>query len=167
VKYFEKKKVDVPQSRSEKLLDGIGYSIFLGSILTLVFLWTSLPDQVPGHYNFAGQVTRWDSKGALLIIPFLGLLNGLVMQGLERFPEIYRYPERYNEENAPQFVLTTRQMMNRVKNILLVFFGLSIFQDLSLSLDWGFRLGAWDFPLLMLALALIFIIGFRSLKRIR
>lgn len=167
MKYFEKEKIHIPRQRDEIIFDFLGYGTFVFSLLLLALLWTELPDRVPGHYNFAGEVTRWDSKGAILIMPLLGIINGVLFTALERFPEIQHFPERYNKENAPAFLLNSRRMMNRVKNILLFFFALLTINNLSVSLDWGFQLGYWDFPLLILALGLVFWIGLRKMREIK
>lgn len=51
--------------------------VLLSSLLVFaaVWVWFGLyaPDVVPGHFDAAGQVDRWDSKGALLAI--LGVLG--------------------------------------------------------------------------------------------
>lgn len=44
-----------------------------------------LPDQIPAHYDFDGQVTRWGSKYEALIFPAMTLLLGLIMLALTRF----------------------------------------------------------------------------------
>lgn len=52
-----------------------------GVLIALHFL----PDQIPAHYDFDGQVTRWGSKYEALIFPAMTLLLGLVMLALARF----------------------------------------------------------------------------------
>ena len=37
----------------------------------LFFIWHSLPDEVPIHWNMHGKMDRYGSKEELLIIPFL------------------------------------------------------------------------------------------------
>lgn len=37
-----------------------------------------LPDQIPVHYDFDGQVTRWGSKYEALIFPAMTLLLALL-----------------------------------------------------------------------------------------
>lgn len=37
----------------------------------LLYVWNKLPDQVPLHWNAAGEVDRWGDKIELWIIPFL------------------------------------------------------------------------------------------------
>lgn len=44
-----------------------------------------LPEQIPAHYGFDGQVTRWGSKYETLIFPAMAVLLGLIMLGLAKF----------------------------------------------------------------------------------
>ena len=46
---------------------------FLPLILILL-VFSHLPNQIPAHYNFAGEVTRYGSKYELFIFPLLALL---------------------------------------------------------------------------------------------
>lgn len=36
----------------------------------LAYIWNDLPEQVPMHWNFAGEIDRYGSKSGLLILPF-------------------------------------------------------------------------------------------------
>ncbi|MGL5616510.1 MAG: SdpI family protein [Sarcina sp.] len=49
------------------------FFMFLPLIITLISL-NYLPDLIPAHYGFNGEVTRWGSKYESLIIPILGAI---------------------------------------------------------------------------------------------
>ena len=44
-----------------------------------------LPEQIPAHYGFDGQVTRWGSKYETLIFPAMTVLLGAIMLALAKF----------------------------------------------------------------------------------
>lgn len=44
-----------------------------------------LPDRIPAHYGFDGQVTRWGSKYETLIFPAMAILLGFIMLALTKF----------------------------------------------------------------------------------
>lgn len=51
-------------------------------VLTIVgsmFLVMNMPDIVPAHYNFSGQVDRMGSKYELLMLPLIGIIMGVIM----------------------------------------------------------------------------------------
>lgn len=53
-------------------------------VATLAIL-PHLPEQIPAHYGFDGQVDRWGSKYEALIFPVLALVTGLLLLGIARF----------------------------------------------------------------------------------
>ena len=52
--------------------------MFLPLIITLLAL-PFLPETIPAHYNFAGEVDRWGSKYETLIFPATTILMGIFM----------------------------------------------------------------------------------------
>ncbi len=52
--------------------------MFLPLVITLMAL-PFLPESIPAHYNFAGEVDRWGSKYETLIFPFVTVAMGLFM----------------------------------------------------------------------------------------
>ena len=52
------------------------FFIFLPLVIHLVSL-NYLPNSVPMHYGFNGEVDRWGSKFEMLIVPILGIIGGM------------------------------------------------------------------------------------------
>jgi uncharacterized membrane protein len=71
--------------------------MFLPLAVVLVAL-QFLPEQVPAHYNFNNQVTRWGSKYETLIFPVVTILFGYFMLGMAKLSS--RQEENgHNNEN--------------------------------------------------------------------
>lgn len=143
-------KIKIQRTISEWIGDTIGYSFFLGSIIFLIIIWGRLPEEVPGHYNAAGVVDRWGTKWELLILPGIGAFTLLLMQTLEKFPEVHNYPQRLNESNAKQFYLNSRKMINQLKNVCLVVFALIQFETISIALGWKSGIGKLFLPIIVI-----------------
>src|SRR5690554_3498 len=126
VNTWEKPKIKIEKTMSEKIWDIIGYSSFIGSIIFLVYAWGKLPEEIPAHFNLAGEVNRWGSKYEILILPIIGGFTFLFMQVLEKFPQVHNYPKRFNESNAEEFYLNSRKLLNVVKNMTLIIFAFII-----------------------------------------
>ena len=60
------------------------FLIFLPLVATLIAL-TYLPEQIPAHYGFNNQVTRWGSKYETLLLPIITVIFGFFMLGLARY----------------------------------------------------------------------------------
>lgn len=58
--------------------------MFLPLAVTLVAL-QYLPDQIPAHYDFNQQVTRWGSKYETLIFPVIIVVFGIIMLVVTKF----------------------------------------------------------------------------------
>ncbi|MCJ7841041.1 DUF1648 domain-containing protein [Lederbergia sp. NSJ-179] len=71
---------------------------------------------MPAHYNAAGVVDRWGSKGKMLIPPIIGIMMWIGMTILERYPHIYNYMVPITKENAPAQFVNARLMINVLKN---------------------------------------------------
>ncbi len=57
--------------------------MFLPLIAVLIAL-QFLPEQIPAHYNFNNQVTRWGSKYETFIFPVITVLFGYFMLGMAK-----------------------------------------------------------------------------------
>ncbi|MDR0778646.1 MAG: DUF1648 domain-containing protein [Methanomassiliicoccaceae archaeon] len=53
-------------------------------LITLVAL-QFLPDQIPAHYNSAGEVDRWGSKYESLFLPIMAVAMGLFLIWMTKF----------------------------------------------------------------------------------
>lgn len=69
--------------RRRRLCSGGALLLLALAALFLLLAWPGLPRQVPGHYNGAGEITRWGSRAELWVLPCLGLLVFLLLSGVE------------------------------------------------------------------------------------
>ncbi|WP_246943627.1 DUF1648 domain-containing protein [Bacillus pinisoli] len=164
---WDRPKLTIPKTKGEWIWDVIGYFSFIGSIVLLVTVWHQLPEQVPAHYNGAGEVDRWGSKWELLILPGIGMFMLLLMQTLEAFPETHNYPSRFNPSNARQFYLQSRKVLNQVKNICLLLFSIILLESISGALGWGLGLSKFFLPLTILGTGIPIVIGILKFRKIK
>ena len=58
----------------EILFNVITLVAFIGTTVYLISSWAIIPAEIPAHYNSAGEVDCWSSKGEILILPITALL---------------------------------------------------------------------------------------------
>lgn len=145
--YTDRPKLQLPKTKIEWVFDCIGISLYLAALVYLLVSWGSLPEQVPGHYNIAGEVDRWGSKYEILTLPIVGAFVGVTTFFIEKKPHIHNYPARLNEANARAFYLNSRQLMNAVKNSCLVLFAVLTVQTVRIALGDAQSIGGWFMPL--------------------
>lgn len=168
--FWQRPKLDIPKTKGEKIWDLFGYSIYFGTIIFIILVWGSLPDKVPAHFNFAGEVDRWGSKWELIIFPFIGVFLLLFMQFIEKVPETYNYPKRFNESNAAQFYLQSRKMMNQLKNIMLIIFALITIESILIAkFSWTStgKFGYWQIIAILLGVGIPIVKGVIDQKKIK
>ncbi len=66
----------------------------IAEIIALPFL----PEQIPAHYGFDGQVTRWGSKYESLIFPILTILFGIFMLVMTKIAAKQEEADKNNEK---------------------------------------------------------------------
>lgn len=152
-------RLEVPKTRIEKILNMIGYGVYILVIIFLLIKLFQLPDEIPAHFNMSGEVTRWGSKYELLILPIIGTFTILITEFFEKHPEFHNYPSRINEDNAEQFYLNSRRMLNQMKNIMSLMFAFIIIEMILVSEGEDKGFGMWPMFLLLIALFIPLIIG--------
>src|SRR5699024_10452835 len=99
-KSWSRPKLKIAKTKGEWAWDIIGYLFYIGSIIFLIMIWSKLPEEVPAHYNAAGEVNRWRSKWELFCVPWIGLFMIILMELFEKHHEMHNYTKRFNESNA-------------------------------------------------------------------
>ena len=136
------------------------FVLLIGHVVYLIAVWGSLPDQIPGHFDFAGNVTRYDPKGTLLIMPILNWVMFLGMSLVERFPNLWNTGVKVTRENKVRVYRILLNMIVTTKlSVVVVFLIISINQTL------GGSLPGWLMPA-ALSLVLVPLIFF-TVKLIR
>lgn len=163
---WKRPKIKILKTKSEWIWDIIGYTFYLCSLIFLIFNLNGLPDEVPAHYNGLGEVDRWGSKMELFILPIVGAFIALLMQLLEKFPESHNYPERLSKENAKEFYLISRKLVNQLKNICLIILALILIESVSIALGMGNGFGVWFLPIAILSPLIPIVLGIIKQKKI-
>lgn len=166
--FFDRPKIKIETTKSEWIWNFIGYSFFITALVFLAITWSKIPDEIPIHFNEFGFVTRVGTKGAYFMMTVIaGVFLPMLMQILERFPEMYIYPKRFNDSNAREFYLVSRKMTYQFKNIVLLIFSYHIMNNISIALDWKSNLDAFFLPISVIAISVPVIIAIVKYHKIK
>lgn len=141
-------KLELKITPLELILNSIGMIIFIGSLIYLISVWTTLPGEVPAHYNGVGEVDRWGSKWEMIILPITGGIMWIGMTVLERYPHVYNYTN-ITKENVRVQYLNGRMMINVLKNLIVVIFAYLTWKDVQIALGHQDSLGVWFLPVFL------------------
>lgn len=127
--------------------------------------YSTLPDQVPIHFNFKGEADNYSGKGSIIALPIISFLSSALLIYLTKFPHNYNYPIKITKENALREYTYSKQM---ILQLAVVIAGVFLFvTNMILSKANGFPnpLGQWSTAIIVLAtLAPIFIYMLRRSK---
>lgn len=87
-------------TRTEVILEGVCIFLILSSWYYLNRIWSSLPDQIPMHFNAAGRADAWGGKESLLMLPVLTVVLYIILTVTGIFVEYGNTPVRITAENA-------------------------------------------------------------------
>lgn len=73
------------------------YSLMFFPLVMVLVALPFLPVQIPAHYDFNNQVTRWGSKYEALIFPALTIFFGFFMLGMARYAAKHEESGKNNE----------------------------------------------------------------------
>lgn len=138
----ERPKLNLKITPWEWIFNLITLLFFVGSVIYLIMIWPSLPNEVPAHYNAAGEVDRWGEKWEMSILSIVGagLWTGITI--LEKYPHLYNYLN-LTKDNVRSQYLNARQMLNVIKNIITLFLAYITWKAVQVALGYDESLGSW------------------------
>ena len=94
----------------------------VGVAAYLFFAWRTIPDQVPTHYNAAGEIDRWGDKSELIVLPIVSWLMYGLMTLVEQFPQVWNTGVFITENNRDAVYRLLKNMMAMVKMFVMILF---------------------------------------------
>ena len=108
------------------IMNIIGVLALLGSTLFVIIMWSQIPDQIPTHYNFAGEADGYGGKGALIFMMVLAWFMFILITVLMRFPNTWNMPVKVTAENKARLYSITRAMLEIVKMLTSLLFAVML-----------------------------------------
>lgn len=145
-------KLDLTPEPFDLLLDRLGLIVTVTYSLMVLISISSLPEQVPQHFNLSGEVTATGSRYLLLMLPLFGSMTFMMMYFLNKAPHTFNYTVPITEENAEHEYRKATRMMRWVNLICALIFGLVSFSVISTGLGLSTGLNSLVMTLLMVSL---------------
>ncbi len=108
------------------IMNIIGALALLGSTLFVIIMWSQIPDQIPTHYNFAGEADDYGGKGSLIFMMVLAWFMFILITVLMRFPNTWNMPVKVTAENKARLYSITRAMLEVVKMLTSLLFAVML-----------------------------------------
>ena len=97
------------------IMTAIGAVALLFATVFLLISWPNIPNEIPLHYNFAGEVTNYGGKGSIWVLLTAAWVAFIAMTVVVRFPNAWNMPVEVTEENCERLYSITRGFLEAVK----------------------------------------------------
>lgn len=152
------------RSKSRLAFDVVAIAVFAAGLLYVFLQWSTLPSEIPTHYNLAGVPDGWGDKWTVFLPLTIGFMMWIVVSLVEKHPHTHNYIG-LTEENRPRLYKNSQLLANLVKNEVLIFLTYVTIGSIRLAKGKESVLGAWEMPLFLLVLfgtiAFLFVRGLR------
>lgn len=120
-------------------LEACSLAVLFGMAALLLSCWPNLPEQVPAHFNAAGEIDRWGGKQELLLLPAAGVMLWLLLTAVGLFPKAWNLPVEVTEQNRKKAYRRIRTLLTTLKlEVMVLFFAIEYFSVLLLPLPAAF-----------------------------
>lgn len=141
------------KTKFSKVLNLLSLVILVGTVLFLIVSWKSIPDQIPGHYNAAGEVDRVGGKGEILLLPVIEIILYGLITLVAQFPQVWNTGVKPTQENEGWIYPATGNLIAAMK--LTVVAELSYITIATVRIQ---SLGKWFLPVSLAVVAIPFVI---------
>lgn len=121
----------IKNSAADIIMEVLGLIMLIGTPLYLFISWPSIPDKLPMHYNFAGEIDRWGGKGEILFIVVMSWILYLMISLVECFPSVWNTGVQVTPENRVRVYRILKYMVKTLKFAMTLVFTFLIFNTVA------------------------------------
>ena len=131
----------IENTKADRILDIIGWILLIGTLAYLILGWSSFPDQIPMHYNGAGEIDRWGGRGEIIVIEVVMWILYLGIGLVEKYPQIWNTGVEVTTQNKEKVYRILKYMLKTLKTLTALIFAYLIVNSLQ-----GTPLPGWFTP---------------------
>lgn len=131
----------IENTKADRILDIIGWILLIGTLAYLILGWSSFPDQIPMHYNGAGEIDRWGGKGEIIVIEVVMWILYFGIGLVEKYPQIWNTGVEVTPQNREKVYRILKYMLKTLKTLTALIFAYLIVNSLQ-----GTPLPGWFTP---------------------
>ena len=107
---------------SDKVIGSICTSILILMWIYTLFIYGILPDSIPIHLNFKGEIDKLGSKVTIFIFPILGTIFYFGLSAIKNKTKYFNYPVKITEKNKLFHETAARNLLRNIKLASLIIF---------------------------------------------
>lgn len=125
----------------DRIAEVLAVLILLAATIFVLINWKDMPELIPSHYDFKGQVDAYGGRGVLIFTMVMGWVLVLSMIVISWFPSIWST----GVERTPANAAVVNRIIKDMLNVLEV--GMAIlFSYMMIVPAMGITMGKWFMP---------------------
>lgn len=97
------------------MIEALTLVILLSLFAYVITNWDMIPEQIPSHFNFQGQIDSWINKNMIFFPVLVCLFLYLLLTVAYFYPSMWNMPVKITEENRVRAYHYTRNMITVLK----------------------------------------------------
>lgn len=114
-------------ARLDWLLMFLGLAALLGTTLYVAFCWSVIPEEIPTHFNAAGEIDATGGKASLLAPLVIGWVLYGLLSLVEAIPVVWNTGVEVTEQNRDAVLRIVKTMLVVLKLELALWFSYMVF----------------------------------------
>ncbi len=142
-------KLKIKLTRADIIFEIVSAVLLMGMIVFVALYYKYLPENIPSHFDFSGNVDSYGGKSMILLFPILGTLLYLLLTIANFFPHTFNYLKEITEENAlVQYTISTK-MIRYLKFALTAILAVLTYMIYMNATNQMAGLGLWIIPVFL------------------
>ena len=97
--------MQIKKGKLDIILNVMCIVVLVSTTIFLITVWSKIPEKIPMHYDFSGNIDRWGTKAEIIILPIIAWSMYAFITTIEKFPQVWNTGVTVTEENKEQVYL--------------------------------------------------------------
>ncbi|KRU27488.1 hypothetical protein VT91_25810 [Clostridium sporogenes] len=105
----------IKNNKYDIIINFLSLLCLVGTVIFLIISWKTIPAEIPGHYNAAGEVDKIIDKNSLIVLLVVGWIMFIGLSIVEKFPQIWNTGIQVTEQNKEKVYRILKTMIGTIK----------------------------------------------------
>ena len=112
----------IKRNKDDIIINFLSLLCLVGTVVFLIISWKTIPAEIPGHYNAAGEVDKVTDKSSLIVLLIVGWIIFIGLSVVEKFPQIWNTGVQVTEQNKEKVYRILKTMIGTIKLLVVLMF---------------------------------------------
>src|ERR1043165_6021319 len=108
-------KIKIHLSVTDWIVEAVAGACIVALLGLVIVNYSLIPDLIPRHFNFSGQVDGTGKKSNLLVLPLIGIITYVSLTAAPKFPQFINYPFEFSKETAEKHFHNALRLLRVLK----------------------------------------------------